>query len=464
MAITNLENSAADAATDTPSDADYPPAGYAWYVVCVLTLAYVISFIDRQILALLVGPIKADLNLTDTQISLLMGLAFGLFYTLMGIPLGRLADRYSRRILVAAGIALWSLMTAACGLAKGYGQLFLARVGVGVGEASLSPSALSLISDYFPKHKRGRAIGLYQMGVSVGAGLALILGGAVIGFASAGGDTVLPLVGTIRPWQLVFIIVGLPGLLVALLMLTIKEPPRRGLLKAGDGASDVLPFRFVLTYLLERRKVFGQLFVGMSVVTIVGYAYFSWVPTMFMRTFGWTISQVGYTYGIIMLICGPLGVNGAGWLADRLYARGYGDAHMRTTLIGVLLTLPTAAAMPLMPTAELAVAMLALASIGPAMATATGASALMMITPNQMRGQMSAIYLFVISIIGLTAGPTAVALITDYVYRDEGALRYSIAWVSGIGAAFSTVIMLNNLKPYQAAVAESQTWQEGQSG
>ncbi|MFK7954875.1 MAG: spinster family MFS transporter [Lysobacterales bacterium] len=442
---------------DATAEENYPSSGYAWYVVTVLTLAYVISFIDRQILALLVGPIKADLNLTDTQISLLMGLAFGVFYTLMGIPLGRLADRKSRRLIIAAGITVWSFMTAACGLAKGYGQLFLARVGVGVGEASLSPSALSLISDYFPEHKRGRAIGFYQSGISIGAGIAMILGGAVIGFATAGGETVLPLIGSVKPWQLVFMLVGLPGLGVALLLFTVREPKRRGLLKTGT-EDQALPLRFVVRYLWDRKRAFGQLFVGMSVVTIVGYAYFSWVPTMFIRTFGWTIGEVGLAYGILLLITGPLGVNGAGWLADYLFQKGHSDAHLKTVLIGVLITLLSAPLMPLMPTATSALIMLVPASIGPAMSTATGASALMMITPNQMRGQTSAVYLFVISILGLTVGPTAVALITDYVYADEGALRYSIAWVSGIGAAFSSVVLLANLKPYRQAIAESRKW------
>ncbi|MDJ0653919.1 MAG: MFS transporter [Xanthomonadales bacterium] len=438
---------------------EYPPPRYAGYVVVVLTVAYVFSFIDRQIVALLVQPIKQDLGLSDTQMSLLMGLAFGIFYTLMGIPLGRAADRFSRRAIIAGGIALWSLMTAACGLAKNYGQLFAARVGVGVGEASLTPSALSLISDYFPKEKRGRAIGFYNMGISIGAGVAMILGGLVISYAASAPEVVLPLVGEIRPWQLVFIIVGLPGLLISALMITVREPKRHGLIKSGQ-AGKSLPLGFIARYLLQRWRAFGGLFLGMSVVTIVGYAYFSWVPTMFIRNFGWSIQQVGLVYGILLLICGPLGVNLAGWLADTLYRKGQRDGHLKTVLAATILTLPTASLMPLMPTPELTVAMLIPASIGPAMATATGASSLMMITPNQMRGQASAIYMFVISILGLTVGPTAVALITDYVYADESALRYSIAWVSFAGAAISTVVLALSLKPYQQAIEESEGWSE----
>ncbi|MGH8284862.1 MAG: MFS transporter, partial [Steroidobacteraceae bacterium] len=158
-------------------DDAYPPTAYSWYVVAVLTVTYTVSFIDRQIMALMIEPIRRDLGITDTQVSLLIGLAFAVFYTLLGVPIARLADRYSRRAIIAAGVAVWCVMTAACGLARNYAQLFLARVGVGVGEAALSPSALSMMSDYFPKRTRGRAVAVYHTGISLGAGLAMIVGG-----------------------------------------------------------------------------------------------------------------------------------------------------------------------------------------------------------------------------------------------------------------------------------------------
>ncbi len=437
----------------------YPEGWYSWYVVSILTLAYIVSFIDRQILNLLVEPIKADMHLSDTQISLLMGLAFGIFYTFMAIPLGRLADRKSRRMIIACGITVWCFMTAACGLARNYLQLFIARIGVGVGEAALTPSALSLITDYFPKDKRGRAIGFYNMGISLGVGIAMIFGGYVIHYVQHASPWVLPVVGELYQWQSVFIIVGLPGLLIAALMLTVKEPSRKGLLKTGENSS-ALSIRYILNYLLERRRVFISLFVGMSVVTILGYAYFSWVPTMFIRTFAWSIKDVGLTYGLILLVFGPIGVNFAGWLADKLHKKGYTDAHLRTVLCGVLISLPGATLMPLMPTETLAVVMLIPANLGPAIATAAGASSLMMIIPNQMRGQVSALYLFVISILGLTLGPTAVALVTDYVFADESALRYSIAVVSFISACVSSVLLYYCLRYYREAFIEAQEWME----
>jgi MFS family permease len=214
-------------------DSGYPSAGYAWYVVVVLTIAYTVSFIDRQIMALMVEPIRRDLEISDTQMSLLLGLAFAVFYTLLGIPIARLADRYSRRGIIAAGIAVWCFMTAACGLSRNYAQLFLARVGVGVGEAALSPSALSMMSDYFPKETRGRAVAFYTMGISMGVGLAMILGGQVIALVSQAPPVTLPVVGQLFAWQTVFVVVGLPGILVAALMLTVREPPRKGRMTGG---------------------------------------------------------------------------------------------------------------------------------------------------------------------------------------------------------------------------------------
>ena len=223
-------------ATADTGKSGYPSPVYSWYVVVVLTVAYMFSFLDRQILALLIEPIRQDLEITDFQISLLLGLAFGIFYTALGIPIGRLADRRSRRGIIAVGVTIWCLMTAACGLARNFSQLFLARIGVGVGEATLNPSAYSLISDYFPRQRRGRAISFYNMGVSLGAGVAMVVGGQIIAFAFDTPRVTLPIVGELYAWQLVFLLVGLPGLLIAALMITVREPERRDKLQiATDG-------------------------------------------------------------------------------------------------------------------------------------------------------------------------------------------------------------------------------------
>ncbi len=441
------------------SQTAYPPAAQGWYVVGILTVAYVFSFLDRQILALLVQPIKRDLVLSDTQMSLLMGLAFAIFYTVLGIPIGRLADRHSRRAIIAAGITIWCLMTAACGLARTYTQLFLARIGVGVGEATLTPAALSLISDYFPRDKRGRAISFYTMGISVGAGIAMVVGGQIIHYVSSAPPVSLPVIGTLYAWQTVFLVVGLPGLVIAALMITVREPARRGLvrIKRDDGTlSEDVPLKTVIEYLWARRKTYGSHFLGMSVVTILGYAYFSWIPTMFVRTWDYTIEDISRNYGIIMLICGPLGVNGGGWLADRLYGKGYKDGHMRAVLIGCAALIPFSVLVPLMPTPALALAALVPASIGGGIVSATGAAALMMIAPNQLRGQASALYYFVINLLGLTVGPTAVALVTDFVFGTDSALRYSIAIVSAVAGAGAVAVLFYCLAHYARSMVEAE--------
>jgi len=440
-----------------PSD-DYPNPAYSWYVVCILTIAYVFSFLDRQIMALLIEPIRADMEISDTQISLLLGLAFSIFYTVLGIPIGRLADRKSRRGIIAVGITIWCLMTAACGLAKNFTQLFMARVGVGVGEATLNPSALSLISDYFPREKRARPIGFYNMGVSLGAGIAMIIGGQIIAWVFSSPAIEVALIGELRPWQTVFIMVGLPGLLIAALMVTVREPRRRGRVEIDGAKTQELPLKTVINFLWERKATYLSMFLGMSVVMIVGYGYLFWIPTMFIRTWGWSISEVSMAYGIIVLIFGPLGVNFAGWLAEKMYNNGRRAAHMRVTLLGVFMLVPSAALAPVMPTPELTLAMLTVVTISAAIPTATGTAALMMIVPNQMRAQTTALYYFVTNIFGLTLGSSAVAMVTDYVFKDDSALRYSIAIVSGVTGALALAVLLYNLKHYRQSVIEADSW------
>jgi MFS family permease len=440
----------------------YPRPAYAWYVVGVLTIAYVFSFLDRQILALLVEPIRRDLDISDTQVSLLGNLAFGIFYTVLGLPLGRAADRYSRRGIIAAGVTMWCLMTAACGLARNFLQLFLARVGVGVGEAALNPSALSMISDYFPREKRGRALTFYNMGVSLGVGIALIFGGQIIAWVVSAPPVQLPVIGELKAWQTVFLVVGLPGLLVALLMITVREPVRRDrmrIVRPDGSASTELSVRETVAYLRKRWRTFLTLFLGMSVVTILGYNFFFWVPSLFVRTWGWTIPEISLGYGLVTLAGGPLGVILGGWLAEQLQARGHTDALMRSCLYGAaFLLVPGSLLTPLMPSGELALAMLFPVSIGGAMVTATGAAALQMIAPNQLRAQATALYYFVINILGLL-GPTAVAMVTDFVFADDAALRWSLVSVGVVTSIFGLICLALHLPLYRAGVAEAETWQ-----
>ena len=225
----------------------------AWYAVFVLLLAYVLSFVDRIILSLLVTPIKEDLGTTDAQMGLLMGFAFAIFYTIAGIPIAKYSDVKSRKMIIAIGIFLWSIMTAVCGLARSFFQLFLARVGVGVGEAALTPAAYSMISDYFSEEKLGRAMAVYKSGAMFGGGLAFIIGGAVVGYVVNSDSIILPLLGEMKPWQMAFIIVGLPGVLIGLLMLTVKEPSRTGV---ADTLDKKVSISDAIKYMQKRWRIY----------------------------------------------------------------------------------------------------------------------------------------------------------------------------------------------------------------
>jgi MFS family permease len=436
----------------------YPSPARAWYAVGVLTVAYVLSFIDRQILGMMTEAIKRDLGISDTGMSLLLGLSFAVFYTLFGFVVGRLADRANRRNIIAASIFLWSVMTAACGLAKNYGQLFLARMGVGVGEAGLSPAALSMISDSFPRAKLARAIGVYSAGVSAGSGIALLLGALLLPQIMQVGTVTLPLLGEVRPWQAVLVLVGLPGLPIALLALTIREPERRGTLRRdASGAVVSLPLREVAAHLWRHRGTFGGLYFGMSVLTIMAYGVGLWIPPFFIRTYGLPVGEVQHyliLYGLVMLVAGAAGVIAGGWLADRLH-RKYADGYLRAVLVGIALLVPGYTLFALMPTPGLAVLLLVPATLGGAIPTAAGAAALMQLAPNQMRAQASALYYFVLSLLGLGIGPTAVALVTDYVFADEAKLRYSIAIVAAVAGVLATGLLWSARRHYRVTLAEA---------
>lgn len=432
---------------------------YRWYVLAVLTTAYTVSFIDRQILALLIGPIRRDLHITDTQVSLLIGLAFAIFYTLLGIPIGWIADRRSRRGTIAAGISIWCLMAAACGITRNYMQLFYARVGVGVGEAALSPSALSLISDYYSKETRGRAIAVYTTGIALGSGLAMIIGGPLVAVAEAAGRVHLPLIGEIFGWQRVFLLVGLPGLLLAALMATVREPPRREALPgtAADAPARV-PLRQAALFIASNWRLYGSHFLGLSVAATLTYGFLTWVPAMFVRTWGWSIASIGIAYGAVTIVSGVLAIFVVSALARRLHARRHPDAYMRAALYCILFGAAGAVLTPVMPSPILALLMLIPMTVGMLAATSAGLAGLMVVTPNQMRAQASALYYLVVNLIGLTAGPTGIALFTDRVFHDDAMLRYSVLSVSLIAGALACFVLTYNLAQYRKAVAASEAW------
>ena len=350
-----LDAAPADSAVAAASAApDKYQGAYRWYVVAVLFLAYSFSAIDARVLTLLVVPIKQDLGLSDFEISLLQGFAFALLYSIAAIPIGRLVDSSRKRTtLVVAGVLLWSLMTMLCGVARSFGQLFAARVGVGIGEATLSPTAYSLISDYFDKRRRALAISFYAIGYPIGGGLALIIGAMLLEAFSRQGTVTLPVLGDFAPWQMVFLMVGLPGALIAALIATIREPERRDL-AAGYGMRP-MPLADVLAYLRTRWKLYGMLIGSTSLIGMLAIGVSLWYPTFLIRTYGMTTAEVGLYYGTLMLVCGTIGTISGGWLSGLLMRKGQADANIRIVLLATLLKAIPLILSPLMPSPERAV-------------------------------------------------------------------------------------------------------------
>lgn len=401
----------------------------AWLLLVFLFLAYILSFVDRMILSLLVEPIKADMGLSDTQVSLLQGLAFALFYTLVGLPIGRVVDMSSRVRLVAAGVSVWSLMTALCGLAQSYWQLFLARVGVGVGEATLSPAAYSMIADSFEKKRLGLAMGVYGLGAATGAGLAFMIGGAVIAAVARGGPVTVPFIGELAAWQTAFLIVGLPGLALAAVFMMLPEPPRR-----GAGAADAVKLSAVLAFIKDRRGFLGFHFLAMGLVNLGIFASASWIAVLLIRNHGVAIETAGYLAGAALMIGGLFGAVGGGFFSDRIAKDGALKARLGFCAATAVVGACFAVAFPLAQGAALTVILFGAAFLFGGVPVGVAAAALQQGVPNRMRGMVSALYLFTINLIGLGLGPTAVALVTDFVFGDEQMVRYSLAIV--VPAAF----------------------------
>lgn len=398
---------------------------YAWFVVVVLALANAVSFIDRLILSLLVQPIKAELGISDTAYSLLAGAAFAIFYCGMGLVIARWADRYSRKWIITTGVTLWCAMTAFSGLARSYGQLFLFRVGVGVGEATLSPSAYSMLAGYFPPQRLALAIGLFSAGVTGGTGIAFLLGGALIGWVFAQGTVTLPLVGELGGWRLVMMMVGLLGLPVAVLMLFVREPAR------AEGFKPAA-FAEVWTHFRRHLRAYGFVFAGYGTTSITAFAVMTWTPALYQRQYGASITEAATLLGLVSLVGGLLGAFLGGSLSDRLESRGDSLAKLRVLAgCGFGLLLPGIIA-PFMPSMLSHAAVIfwmfffGSAAMGPAGAY------IQSITPDTMRAQFGAAYQLSLVLVGATLGPFAVGFTTDYVFGDEQKIGGSLALTSAI--------------------------------
>ncbi len=448
----------AESAIESMTDQDYPGLGSASYCLALLFIAYIFSFIDRQILALLVGPIREDFGITDFQYSLLQGAAFALLYTFAGLPLGRLADRHHRKIILFFSVSFWSLATVACGLTKNFSQLFIARMAVGAGEAGLAPPAYSLITDSFRPRQVGYAMSIYKLGVKIGGGLALIVGGVLYDFYAGLDSLTLPLIGVIQPWQATLITVGAPGLLIGLLMLTIVEPSRKGMADVQGKGHAQIPIRDVARYVWTRKRLYLSLFFGSSMMAMAGYGAAAWYPEFFTRNYGFSKTEAGTWYGSIILVCGSLGVMFGAWLANRLAARGHTDSYVRAIFLTALAAVIPAVAAPLAGSATVTLILLGPATLLSGSYLGVMAVSFVVISPNQIRGQLTAIYIFVTNILGMAVGTSVLAAFTDFLYQDDGLLHYSIATAVAIFYPSAALLFWYCLPAYREAAGEIGNW------
>jgi len=423
----------------------WPPASRGWLAVLLLALASIMSQFDRTVINLMVGPVKAAFDLDDTKFGALQGVAFGIFYVLACVPIGRLADRYSRSAIIGVAIGLWSLFAMASGLARSYAQLFLTRIGVAVGEASLTPAGFSMLSDLFPPQKLGTPVGAYLMSSPVGQAMAFMGGGLLL--QSLSGSSLLasgPLAG-FEPWQAAFVIVGLPGLLLVPAFLLFRDPDRRG----TEGVEQ-LPLREVFAVVRERGAALALMFAGFAMVPVVSYAVGIWSPALFQRVHGWNPAEVGLGIGLIMLVFGTSGAWFGGWLNDRYSQRGALDAPLKVAALGFAGCSVTGALAPLMPNAWLALLCFAPTMFLSNIPYACAGTAIQLIVPNRARAQVSAMYITMTTLIGLGVSPVVVGFMSDRVFTGPTGIRYSMAVVIGVAAPLLVLCLSLARRPYRA--------------
>jgi len=397
--------------TDNDAHARYDTPRYRFLVLGMLVLVYTFNFIDRQIVGILAVPIKSDLGLTDTQLGLMGGLAFALFYTALGIPIAMLADRGNRTTIMTVALVVWSAMTAVCGFAQNFWQLFLARLGVGVGEAGGVAPAYSLVADYFPPHQRARALGVYSFGVPIGSALGIFFGGFIAHHVD---------------WRTAFIVVGIAGVVVAPFFKMIVKEPQRGRHDGRAAGGQPASFGEVIRVLASKRAFWGISF-GAAASSMMGYGVFFWLPSFFVRSHGMTLLDASVYFGAILLFGGIAGIWLGGWLADR-FGKEQRRMYAVIPAIAFVLTVPFYAGAVMSPSLALAFVLflvptaLGLLWLGPVL------SAIQHIVPPYMRATASAVFLFVNNLIGIGLGSVALGALSDLLSARHGedSLRYAI--------------------------------------
>ena len=403
------------------------PLRRRWYVVIVLALATLMSYLDRGVIAVVVPSLQADLGLSDVQIGLLQGVSFSFFFALAGIPMGRLADRVNRRNLIIVGVLLWSLMTMLCGVAGSFATLFIARMGVGIGEAVLIPAAASMIADMFAPAQRGMPMSVIVAAQSLGAAGASLLGGMLLVYFAGKSLFILPFVGKASEWRTIFIVFGMGGPLVALLLASIKEPARTGIDEANND-------RF-FGFLTSHSHLFVLVYLSFAANFVIAYSTALWSPTVLSRVFGMTTAQAGITFGLTMIIANISGSTLGGVIGDRLASRAKGAARLGLSITAAPFAAFGGCVMLVAPTATLYLVGFAIAGFAVGVLIVNSYPLLYDVVPGSMRGQAAAIYMIVGNIIGLGGGPLLVALLTQHLFKNPMAAGTSVGLVVSVAGA-----------------------------
>lgn len=421
----------------------------AWALLVALFIAYNLSLLDRMIIGLLVEPIKADLEISDTQISLLQGFAFLLMYSIVGLPIGRLVDKVSRTKLIGFGIVLWSAMTAVCGLAKSFSMLFVGRVGVGIGEATLSPAAYSLISNIFSKSRLAFALGVYSLGGVTGAGLAFVIGGYVFAWLNSIAPISLPVLGNVEPWQAAFLLLGCPGIVIACVVWLFPEPSRPAREASTDRAAsgrEVMAF-----YRMNARPLLFH-HLGVGLCNMVLFGSYLWLAPFLMRVHGWQVERIGAVVGALHIVAGAVGLLGGGYLSDALARHGWTN---RLSLCIAVLPLGAVVAVgyALSDDAVISVVLMTVFFALAILPFNVGNAGLQLILPENMRGLASAIFLFFVSMLN-SVGPLAVALLSDFIFSEPHGIRFSLAIFGAGGLLLAALCFALAKAPYGQLVAQ----------
>lgn len=451
--------SPAEASRDQSQEGAWPKPAYAYYVLIMITLVYTFAILDRVAIGLFVEPIKRDLGISDTQMGLLQGLAFALLYTLFGLPAGWLVDRTKRVRLLAFSLMVWSCAAVGSGMAMTFAALFAARMVLGAGEAASTPASTSIISDYFSPKDRPRAFSIYVLGSTIGSALSYLLGAAAIHAANGVRAARVSWASHFYDWQIAFMVIGAPGILIGLLMLlTVREPIRREKAVTAEKTKSSTSFADLWAHVRLNALAYTAVIGGGVLCGIMTAAQMSWFPTLFIRGFGWSAEQFGSIFALLVLPNGIIAALSATWLMNRMIKAGRQDGPILVMLGQLAAWGVFGVAKSLAPTAELSLVFNIFTGVTGIWAISAAITALAQITPNQMRGQMSAVYAILTGLIAYTLGAAIVGLLTDYVFPGTGGIAPALASVFFVCGAAGSLLLLFGRKAYIQAAKRAKAW------